>query len=175
MQRIRPFLALAFLLVAARVGPPADPAELRLIESKKLLEAGKGEEALAQAQEGLEFSPDHFGLLHIAAQSASAAQKKDEAIWYGSMALGQTAALTDAKTRQKTIDELEALVAAADPLQQKGRGIENEYAQALLKIGSDLARRQMWVSAVGILTRLRGTAVADKAEAELAKVYDNKK
>lgn len=179
MQRIHTLpavclaFALAFVLGAGGDSGP-DPAALRLTDSKKLLDDGKAADALAKAQEGLEFAPDNFDLLQLAAQSASAAEKKDETIWYAGMAIDQSAGL-DPKTRQKTVDDLNALAAAADSLQQKNRAVEGDYAQALLKVGADLSSRKMFVTAVGILTRLRNTSVADKAEIELAKIYDNKK
>ncbi len=179
MQRSRIFLGVCFafaltFVVGAGGDSPVDPASVRLADSKKLLDDGKSADALAKAQEGLEFAPDNFALLQLAAQSASAAEKKDEAVWYAGMAIDQSGGL-DPKSRQKTVDDLNALAAAADPLQQKNRAVEGDYAQALLKVGADLSRRQMYVTAVGILTRLRGTSVADKADVELGKIYDNKK
>jgi hypothetical protein len=168
---------LAFALPALKGASAGDEASAAQKEAKSLLDAGQGAAALEKAKTGLEFEPESFELLDLASRCAKAAGSSDEALWYAELALRQagTPLTPPTKERQKTVDEINARIAELDTLQMKGEKVRGEYASALFALGADCAKRKIYVVAVGLLTRLRGTSVSDKAEVELAKIYDNKK
>jgi hypothetical protein len=163
--------SLALLLFA-----PGDGAPPHLAEARALLDGGKAKEALDKAKAGLERAPDLPELLDLASRAAQAVDSNDEALWYGTLAMEQLAFVAAPGKDQKALsDGLQKRLAELDPLGQKGPAALSTYASALFAIGKDCASRKLYVNAVDLLSRCRTTPVAAAAEAELAKVYDNKK
>lgn len=166
-------LALAVaLFVATGLGEP--PKELA--EARGLLQAGKAAEALQKAKEGLEFAPDLLELLDLASRAATEAGVKDEALWYGTLAASELADLAAPSKAEKAIgDALVARMAQIDPLARKGATTIDGYAASIASIGKECASKKLYVNAVDLLVRCQGTSSAAAAEAELAKIYANKK
>jgi hypothetical protein len=138
-------------------------------QAKSLLEANQGAEALAKAKEGLEFAPDSVELLDLASRAAALAGENDQALWYASLALEPAGAGKD-----KLQAEIQKRTPDLDPQQQKNQAVMTAYAQVLLQLGQRCADKKLFVSAVELLNRCRGTPLARDAEAALAKIYDNK-
>jgi hypothetical protein len=166
-------LALALALLAAE---PAGDAPPQLAQARALLEGGKAAEALLKAKEGLEFAPRQIELLDLASRAAGDAGAKDEALWYGVIAGEELADLAAPSKSEKAIaDALGKRLLELDPLGRKGAATLDAYAASIAAIGKDCASKKLFVNAVDLLGRCRGTAASAAAEAELAKVYANKK
>ncbi|MCY2960634.1 MAG: DUF1570 domain-containing protein [Planctomycetota bacterium] len=129
---------------------------------------------LADAERALEKDPDSFELLDAASKAAQAAGKNDQALWYATLALRATPAGA-AKDVQKVLADVAARVATLDTLQGKGASVLVEYQSALATAGGALAKRKMPVSAVSLLSRVESGPAADKAQADLDKLYADKK
>src|SRR6187549_4107898 len=104
-------LALALGFLAAPQGPKAD-APPGLAEAQALASAGKNDEALTKAEEGLEIAPSDPRLLALAARTAADLERKDEALWYALLALDEVRGQKDWADLEK---ELTARIAALDP------------------------------------------------------------
>lgn len=166
-------LPLVLTLFAAA---PAVDAPPQLAEARALLEGGKAAEALAKAKEGLEYAPDLLELLDLASRAAGEAGAKDEALWYGTLAAGEIADLAAPSKSEKAIaDALGKRLLELDPLARKGATTLDTYAASIASIGKDCAGKKLYVNAVDLLGRCLGTGSSAAAEAELAKVYGNKK
>src|SRR5258705_3766419 len=164
------------LLLALVPAPPGDGAPPQLAEARALLEGGKSKEALDAARLGLEFAPDLPEMLDLASRAAQAAGGADEALWYAELAVNALAEIQSPTKEQKALaDALAKRLTELDPTGDKGRAAIAGYAASLFAIGKDCATRKLYVNAVDLLTRCRDSALAVAAEAELAKVYDNKK
>lgn len=129
---------------------------------------------LAQAEAALEADPDSFELLDAASRAAQAAGKTDQALWYALLAQrAQPAAAT--KDAPKALADLAARAAALDTLQGKGAAVLSEYQTALATAGAALAKKKMPVSAVSLLSRVEAGPSAEKAQADLDKLFADKK
>lgn len=176
MMSIR--LALCATLFAAvlptpqpiRVGGLTPEATQLAAEATALLEAEKGEEALAKSELALEWSPDSLELLQLASRAADAASQNDKALWYCALALEQA----NTPEQAATAEALKQRMADLDPLSRKDEAVLAAYAATLLDLGRDCVSRKLWVNAVGMYTRCRGTPSAAAAEAALAKIYEDK-
>ncbi len=166
--------SIAALVAAEARTEGDDPVGSAIEDATALLASDQGAEALARAKEGLEHEPDRFELLDLAASAARAAGTADEAVWYASLAL-DAAGPAPGKDRAARVAAVRALIAELDPLSGRGEALRASYAAELCTLGTDLAKRKLYVFAVDVLSRLEGTALAAKAEAELAKLYDNEK
>jgi len=130
--------------------------------------------ALADAESALERDPDSFALLDAASRAAEAAGKKDEALWYAILAL-RAAPPGVSKDAQKVIADAAARVTALDSLQGQGATVLAEYQTALATAGSALAKRKMPVAAMSLLARVDSGPASEKAQADLDKLYADKK
>jgi hypothetical protein len=166
----------ALLLLAPLLGAaPSDPPK-ELADARGLLDAGKPAEALAKAKEGLEHAPELLELLDLASRAAGEAGAKDEALWYGTLAASELSDLAAPSKAEKAIgDALLARLAELDPLARQGAKTIDAYAASIASIGKECSSKKLYVNAVDLLTRCRGTSAAAAAEAELAKIYANKK
>jgi hypothetical protein len=152
-------------------GPPA-----QLAEAKALLDGGQGKEALAKAKEGLEYAPDLPELLDVASRAAQAASAGDEALWYAWLAAQELAAVAAPTKDQKALqDGIQKRLGEIDATGQKGSAAVSGYAASLFAIAKDCNAKKLFVNGVDLFQRCHGTPVAAAAEAELAKIYDNKK
>lgn len=149
---------------------PSGDLPAQLAQAKSLLDASQGLEALAKAKEGLELAPDNLELLDVASRAAALAGQNDQALWYASLALDQAGASKD-----KIVGEIQKRLADLDPLQQKNQAVLGAYAQTLLQLGQRCASKKFYATAVDLLTRCRNTPLAQEADIELAKIYDDKK
>jgi hypothetical protein len=140
--------------------------------ARALLDAGNSAEALKAATVELELAPDDAELLELASRAAEASGSPDAALWYARLASRGDAPTKDGK---KFSDALAARIAALDPLQQKDRAALDAYATALLTLGQKAATKKFYLNAVELFERCKSTALAAKAEAELAKIHGNKK
>ncbi len=140
-------------------------------EAKALFESGDGAKALEKVERALEWSKDEVELLDLASRAAEAANDKDQALWYGSLALGQATAPDQAPLAEA----LKARLTALDPLKREGEEVLASYAATLLELGRDCAKRTLWVNAVDLLNRCRGTPSEAAANGALAKIYEDKK
>jgi hypothetical protein len=169
--RILPGIALALGLALGAGDPPP-----QLAAARALLDGGQAAPALEKAKEGLEFAPDHVELLDLASRAAAESGAKDEALWYGALTAEALADLDAPSKAEKAIaDALPKRLLEIDPLAQQGAAAVSAYAAALAGIGKDCSGKRLYVNAVDLLDRCRGTASAPAAEAELAKIYANKK
>jgi hypothetical protein len=164
-----PFAALA--LVASLFLPPSDRAVALAAEARTALAAGSGGEALAKAEEALEWSPEDLALLDLAAQAAEADKEPDRALCYAAAALE----LAGAPENAALAEALRKRIGELDPLAGKDQALLGDYAATLLALGNDCVTRKLWVNAVDLLTRTQGSASARAGEAALAKIYANKK
>jgi Protein of unknown function (DUF1570) len=152
-------------------GPPA-----QLTEARTLLDGGQAKEALEKAKVGLELAPDLPEMLDVASRAAQAAGSADEALWYAWIASGELGSIATPTKEQKALaDGIQKRLGELDPTGQQGSAAVSSYAAALFAIGKDCAARKLTVNAVDLFLRCRGTPTAAAAEAELAKIYDNKK
>ncbi len=128
------------------------------------------------AERALEFHPDDAELLTLAFRAALESGERDLALWYGELALERWNAGSDpnAKSPPPALTELVAELATLDPLDRRGEAVLAEYRQALFEAGKAAARRKLFVNAVDLLTRSRELGLGAVADAELAKIYDNK-
>ncbi len=176
--RLQSLLACTSMVLALAVAGPGKPSEdpvaSALAQSRALLEEGKAKEALAKAEEGLEYESEHFELLSTATRAAEMAGSTDQALWYADLAVA-AAGPSPAKEQVKLVEALRARIAALDPLKGQGESARSRYAGELLELGTDLAKRKLYVCAVRVLSRLEGTSQAEKAETALAKIYSNDK
>ncbi len=131
-------------------------------------------EALAAAEAALEDDPDSCVLLEQASRAAEAAGRTDHALWYADLALDACLRSGD-KDAARLADGLRARMVTLDPLKGQGAAALADYENTLVAVGGALARRKMVVSAVSLLTRVRGAAARDKAESELERIYKDKK
>lgn len=140
------------------------------------LAAGEYDAAFELAQRALEFHPDDARLTTQAFRAALESGERALAAWYGELSLEQWAELVDpaAKTPPPEPAEIAAELAVLDPLERKGESILAEYRSALLEAGRAASKRKLFVNAVDLLTRARALGAGPAAEAELAKIYDNK-
>jgi len=163
-----PFLAsLACLAVAAG-------AATILSSAAPVSGAGPGDPDLAQVELALESDPDSFALLEQASRAAHAAGKIDQALWYATLAL-KVAPPVAAKDTPKSVGELIARLPTMDPLKGKSAAVLNDYQAALAAAGSALAKKKLVVTAVALLSRVDSGPSADKAQADLAKLFADKK
>lgn len=159
-------LVLAASSFAARSAPRAGQS------ARALLESGKAAEALAAVSVELELEPESAQLLELASRAAEASGAADAALWYARLASRADAPAQDAK---KFNDALAARLASLDPLHAKDRAAVDAYAAALFALGQKSASKKFYVNAVELFTRCRASALAAKAEGELAKIHANKK
>ena len=165
---------LALLLTPPLLGADGPPAQLA--EARALLDGGQAKEALAKAKEGLEFAPDLPEMLDVASRAAQAAGAADEALWYAWIATGELGSIAAPTKDQKALaDAIQKRLGELDPTGQRGSAAVSSYAAALFAVGKDCAARKLTVNAVDLFLRCKGTPSAAAAEAELAKIYDNKK
>ncbi len=136
--------------------------------------AAPGEPDLSQVELALESDPDSFALLEQASRAAHAAGKVDQALWYATLAL-KVAPAAGAKDAPKTVGELVARLPALDPLQGKGATVLNDYQAALAAAGSALSKKKMVVTAVALLSRVDSGPAVEKAQADLEKLFGDKK
>lgn len=129
---------------------------------------------LTEAERALESDPDSFTLLDAASKAAQAAGRNDEALWYALLAL-RSAPPAVGKDAQKVQADIAARVVTLDTLGGKGAEVLAQYQAALGTAGSALAKRKMPVSAVSLLSRVDSGPSAEKAQAELDKLYGDKK
>jgi len=127
---------------------------------------------LAKAEAALEKKPESFELLDAASRAAQAAGKNDQALWYASIAL-KNAPTT--KETAKAVLDLTARAAALDTVPVKGSTVAGEYQTALATAGSALAKKKLSVSAVYLLSRVDSGPAAEKARADLDKIFADKK
>ncbi|MFN0007738.1 MAG: hypothetical protein ACKVXR_07505 [Planctomycetota bacterium] len=172
-MRFASTLALAAPLLAATFhGEP--PRELA--EARELLQEGQAAEALLKAKQGLESAPDLLELLDLASRAAGESGAKDEALWYGTLAAGELAGIAAPSKLEKAIGEaLATRMLELDPLARKGAKTIDAYAASIAAIGRECASKKLYVNAVDLLVRCQGTSAAAAAEAELARIYANKK
>lgn len=160
------------LLAATPIGDPPP----QLAQARALLAGGKAAEALEKAKEGLEFAPDLLDLLDLASRAATETGAKDEALWYGALAAEEIADLAAPGKSEKAIaDALAGRLLEIDPLARKGATTLDAYAASIASIGKECSGKKLYVNAVDLLGRCQGTGAAAAAEAELAKIYGNKK
>jgi len=172
-MRFASILALAAPLIAAG---PAGESPKELAEARGLLQGGQPAEALQKAKEGLETAPDMLELLDLASRAAGEAGLKDEALWYGTLAAEELADVAAPSKAEKAIgDALVARLLEIDPLGRKGATTIDAYAASIAAIGKECASKKLYVNAVDLLGRCQGTSAAAAAEAELARIYANKK
>lgn len=174
---------LAFAL-AALVAPSFRPAVQDASSSAERWAEGVQEKLGAQeydaafelAQRALEFHPDDAALLTQAFRAALESGESGMALWYGELALEQWSALIDpqAKTPPSAPAEIQAELATIDPLGRVGETVLAEYRQALLDAGRAASKRKLFVNAVDLLTRARTLGAGAAADADLARIYDNK-
>ncbi len=127
---------------------------------------------LAKAESALESNPDSFEFLDAASRAAQAAGKNDQALWYAGLAL-KSAPTT--KETAKAVADLTARAAALDTVPAKSSTVANEYQTALATAGSALAKKKLAVSAVYLLSRVTSGPAAEKAKADLDKIFADKK
>lgn len=161
-------------LACALLAPPgycisAGDQPPQYAQAKSLLDAKQGPDALAKAKEGLEIAPDSVELLDIASRAAGLAGQSDEAVWYAALAVE-----TASGGKERLAAEIQKRAAELDPLQLKSQAVMSAYGQVLLKLGQRCVAKKLYVSAVDLLTRCRGTPLAREAELELSKLYENK-
>src|SRR5262249_14513547 len=136
----------------------------------------QGKEALEKAKEGLEFAPDLPEMLDVASRAAQAAGAADEALWYAWMAVSELGAVATPTKEQKALaDGIQKRLGGREPTGQQGSAAVASYAAALFAVGKDCAARKLTVNAVDLFLRCKGTPSAAAADAELGKIYDNKK
>ena len=150
---------------------PSDRAAALAAEARTELASGSASEALAKAEEALEWSPEDLSLLDLAAQAAEADKEPDRALCYAAAALE----LASAPENAALADALRKRIGELDPLAGKDQALLGDYAAALLALGNDCVTRKLWVNAVGLLGRTQGSPSARAGEAALAKIYANKK
>jgi hypothetical protein len=176
------------LLVVGIVGgvafaPPAGPRQdassspERWAEGvQEKLAAEEWSEAFEVAERALEFHPEDVGLLTLAFRAALESGERDLALVYGELALEQWSAVADptAKAPPAQATEIQSELATLDPLGRAGEKVLAEYRTALFEAGKTAAKRKLFVNAVDLLTRSRDLGLGAAAEAELAKIYENK-
>ena len=163
-------LAFPLALLALALPPGSDRAATLGAAARSALDAGSSDEALKRAEEALEWSPEDLALLDLAAQAAEADKEPDRALCYAAQALE----LATAPENAALAEALRKRIADLDPLGGKGKQIIGEYSNALLALGRNVGKRKLFVNGVDF-SRSRGTPSCEAAEAELAKIYDNKK
>lgn len=171
-------IGLAFLALvpsgraALRARASGGEALALLSEARTLLEDGKKYDALAKARLGLEYEPDNIDLLDVASRAAQIAGVPDEALWLAALALDETEGKPD---RAALAEEIKKRLSEIDTLGQKNQAVLSAYSVTLLALGQDCANRRLYVNAVELLSRCRGTSAAVPAEAALNKIYGDKK
>lgn len=128
---------------------------------------------LAKAESALENDPDSFELLDAASRAAQAAGKNDQALWYANLALKNAPPAT--KENAKTFADLTARAAALDTVELKGSQVVADYQNALATVGAALAKKKLSVSAVYLLSRVESGPAAERARADLDKIFADKK
>ena len=166
-------LSLALLLgwVPVSTRPDGNGAAL-LAQAREQLAADDAEEALETIQLALEWSPEDLDTLDAASEIAFAAADDDRGAWYAGMALAQCG---DAKEHAERAEALRARIAAGDPFESRARTLGEEYAASLFELGESAYRKKLYLNAVDLFGRCRGTTFEQRAEAQLERLYSNKK
>jgi hypothetical protein len=154
-----------------------DPPATWAAAVSKQIDAHSFDDALTTSSLALEYWPEDMNLLDLASLAALENGDKDIALWYATLALDKLRETVDpnAKEPPPKLSELERRIADLDPLGGKGKQIVGEYSNALLALGRNVGKRKLFVNGVDLLTRSRDLGLGATAEAELAKIYDNKK
>ncbi|QDU70102.1 DUF1570 domain-containing protein [Engelhardtia mirabilis] len=144
----------------------------RLQEAEKALEEARPTEALETAELALEYTPDSVQLLDVASRAAAALGQGDLALHYVETALGKPAAEDD-EGLGDVVAGLRARLVELDPGHADIQAKLDAYGETLFELGKSAARRKLWANAVDFFQRCEDTAVEEKAEKELAKIYKN--
>jgi hypothetical protein len=173
MNLSRAAIPVLLLCLPPRAG---DEPPKELAEARALLDGGKAQEALDKAKTGLELAPDLPELLDLASRAAQAAGAADDALWFAWLAQDQLGSVAAPSPAEKALsDQIQKRLGDIDPISQKGSSAVAGYAAGLFAIAKDCEAKKRFVNAVDLLTRCRGTPSAAAADAELQKIYDNKK
>jgi tetratricopeptide (TPR) repeat protein len=164
---VSPLAALCLLLLPGGT----DRAAPLAAQARSELASGSATQALARAEEALEWAPEDALLLELASQAAEADKEPDRALCYAALALE----LATAPEQAPLVESLKKRIGELDPLAGRDRALLGEYAAALLALGNDCAARKLWVNAVALLARTQGSSSSAAGDAALAKIYDNKK
>jgi tetratricopeptide (TPR) repeat protein len=146
-----------------------------LSEVMELLESGDVEEAWRQSEAALEEWPEDPLLLNAASAVTADLNEYDLSIWYARLALDQIEADEE---RAELVAELHERVLDVDLVGAENEELRDRYDHfvgLLYKLAQGCARRKLYVNAVDLFLRCRGTRFEDRAEAELDRLYDHPK
>src|SRR5690242_9375841 len=144
-------LALLLAPLLALAPAPAGDRSVALAQAaREALAAGSAREALAKAEEALEWSPENAALFDLASRAAESGKELDRALTYAALALelAPPPAPENQKEAAAAADALLKRLTALDPLAGKDRALLGDYAAALLALGSDCAAKKFWINAV---------------------------
>lgn len=164
--------AVVLWMVTMVGGAARADGEDRAAAVESLLAKGEPEKALSSAIVALEFEPESVALFELAARAAQAAGKPDLAIWYTYHALdrlGTDEASLEAATVLKV--RLEQL----DPHVSRAAELQEAYAASIFDTCAKIQRKKLYANAVDLLGQLAGTSLANRANEQLDKLFENKR
>jgi hypothetical protein len=137
-----------------------------------LLEDEKPSAAFDAAKIALEDSPTDPLLFDLAAQSALALGKEDEALWYTRLGVRELERLEEVpKEQEPLLQGLRARQLELDPKTEDLQELLDDYARDAYDLARSAASGKLHVNAADMFLRLRGTASEGRALKELEKVY----
>ncbi len=159
---------LLFISLPLAADEASSAPDLKEIEAE--LSSGRAGSALQKVRLALEYQPNRFELLEAASRSAEKAEDPDLAMWYGRMALDS---LGDSRTEKRTAHKLRTRLAKMDPHSGKGERLLEEYLTKVFGLAEYSRRSKLYVNAVDLYFRCRGTSYATKADVQLQKIFND--
>ncbi len=147
-------------------------AAREFITAQEHFTASRFDEALAAAELGLEYAPDHRALQDLAARAAEQLKDNDRALFWTTTLLEQ---LGDSKDDRTLAATLAARVTTLDVVGQQAAESVKKFetlADSMLLLAKSCAARKLYVNAVDLFLACKGTRHEIKAEVELDKLYE---
>lgn len=127
---------------------------------------------LAEAVKDLESAPDDVATLEATARAALAAEQKDMAFWYASLALAKLPETTKTKKLRKVIDELRLSIGAPGMTPEE---LQNEVSREIFDMAKACEKKKLYANAADLLKLCMGTSMQSRAEERLTKMFSKKK
>ena len=171
-----PLLHMLFAALCGLALDVRDQAPPQLEQAAGLLESGDASGAFEAAMLGLEYAPEDVALLQLAARAAEGAGDADRALWLAMLARARCG---DDRDSPKLREELDGSITSLTPELAEGSAtvgeVFGEYAEQVFELGVSLYKSKLYLNAVDLFARCKGTALEGRAAEQLERVYDSKK
>ena len=129
------------------------------------------EAALAEAQLALEYAPFDPVQLAATARLARDLELDDEALWYTHLALEHLPLQGNQELRESLLDLRKEVGLLGPPLE----ALQEEFSRGLFEMARSCERKNLYANAADLLQRCSGTAMEERAEERLAKLFGRRK